>query len=258
MAQLVGPGLIGAAGPTSATFTTPFPHRPGDKARDKSGNEYVFVYFSAIVYPGTLVLINSEYVATPLVATVTTQKGRVGVVMAGDYTTNNHPLSASGGWVQIYGLNQAVQTGAASGGLVSDATVAYVCVPQTSIGTPTGTFTVITVVAATSAVPSTTDAAQIYGMWLVDVTEMSNLGNLAGAVSNFATSGSSGPASEPSDPSMLGFAAGGTAANLVSDAAGLNTSFDNTSAFIGSTYAVYLNYPYVIGVADNSLGPAGS
>ena len=257
MARLVGPGLIGAAGPTSATFTTPFPHRPGDKARDRDGNEYVFVYFSAIVYPGTLVLINSEYVATPLLGTARIA-GRVGVVMAGDYTTNNHPLSASGGWVQIYGLNQAVQTGATSTALVSDNTVAYVCVPQTSVGTPTGTFTVITGIAATSAVPSTTDPAQIYGMWLVDVTEMSNLGTLAGYVSNFATSGVSGVASDPIDPSMVGFIAGGTSAGTVSDAAGLNTSFDNTSAFIGNTYAVYLNYPYVTGVADNSIGPAGS
>ena len=45
MSQLVGPGAIAEAGATSIIFSTPFPHKPGDKGRDKDGNEYVAVQY---------------------------------------------------------------------------------------------------------------------------------------------------------------------------------------------------------------------
>ena len=44
MPFLVGPAQ-GFGGPTSEVFTTPFPHQPGEKGRDKDGNEYLFVEF---------------------------------------------------------------------------------------------------------------------------------------------------------------------------------------------------------------------
>ena len=99
----------------------------------------------------------------------------------------------------------------------------------------------------TSIAQTSVDLPRIYGMWLVDVTEVSNIG-LSSLVSNWSTSGVSGPASDPIDPGYLGISAGAT--QLVSAAGGLNTSFDATSAYIGNSYAVYLNYPYVTGVED--------
>lgn len=231
MAHLVGPGAIAAAGPTSQMFTTPFPHRPGDKARDLDGNEYVFVDFTATVYYGTLVQINTSYQAAPLLGTAA-EAYRVGVVMSGQASTvsNDHPTSDHGGWVQVYGIHPAVQTGAASGGLVSDSSVAgYWCIPQTSVGTPTGTFSVILQLAGTSIAQASSDGNVIYGMWLANLNaEVSGWDRI---VTYPGVSGASGPVSR----------------NEAAVAGGGATSGAPSSAFIGQTYAVILNYPYVLG-----------
>ena len=231
MAQLVGQGpSILAGGGTSAFFTTPFPHTPGDKARDTEGNEYLFVDFTATVYYGCVVQITPQCTAAPLLGTAAAAF-RVGVVCGGQASTvaGDHPTSDNGGWVQVYGIHTAVQTGAASGGLVSDNTVAgYWCVPQASVGTPSGTFSVILQTAGTSIAQSSTDGNVIYNMWLIDmatVTDMNRLTTYPGA------SGASGPVSR----------------NAAAVAGGGDTSGAATSAFIGQTYAVFLNYPYVLG-----------
>lgn len=227
MAQFVGPGAIVTAGPTSQMFTTPFPHRPGDKARDRDGNEYLFVDFTATVYYGTLVQINLSYQAAPLLGTAA-ESYRVGVVMSGLASTvsNDHPTSDHGGWVQVYGIHPAVQTGTASGGGVSDSTVGgYWCIPQTSVGTPSGTLSIILQLAGTSIAQASSDGNVIYGMWLANLT-----GEVSGwdrEVTYPGASGASGPVSR-------------------NEFAG-DTSGPNTSAFIGQTYAVVLNYPYVLG-----------
>lgn len=222
MADLMGPGAIAEAGATSVIFSVPFPHRPGDKARDKDGNEYLFVDFLNNTYYGCLVQINAINQAAPLLGT-NLEPYRVGVVCSGTPSSvaGNHPTSDNGGWVQIYGVHSAVQTGAASGGLVSDSSVAYWCVPQTSVGTPSGTLTVIAQGAGTSIAQSSVDSNQIYGMWLVHMGQVTDLTDYPGA------SGSSGPVSND-------------VLNSTSGAA--------TSAFIGNTYACFLNYPYVTGV----------
>lgn len=226
MSQLVGPGAIATAGATSVFFPTPFPHNPGDKARDTEGNEFLFVDFTATVYYGCVVQINSSHLAAPLLGTAA-EAYRVGIVMGGTASTvsGNHPTSDHAGWVQVYGVHPAVQTGSASGGLVSDSTVAgYWCIPQTSVGTPTGTLSVILQGAGTSIAQSSIDGNIIYNMWLVnfgEVTDMTRLTTYPGA------SGASGPVSR-------------------NEVAG-DTSGPNTSAFIGQTYAVFLNYPYVTG-----------
>lgn len=223
MAHLHGQGPIGANAATSIFVTAPFPHTPGAKMRDAEGNEYLFVDFTATVYAGTLVQINSRHQAAPLLGTAA-EAYRVGVVMGGQASTvsGDHPTSDHAGWVQIYGIHPAVQTGAASGGLVSDSTVAgYWCVPQSSVGTPSGTFSVILQGAGTSIAQSSVDGNVIYGMWLVPLGQVTDLVTYPGA------SGSSGPVSR-------------------NEFAG-DTSGPNTSAFIGNTYAVFLNYPYVTG-----------
>lgn len=222
MPELTGPGQSLAAGSTSTIFSTPFPHKPGDKARDTDGNEYVFVDFTANVYYGCLVQITSTYLASPLLGT-SLRAFRVGVVCSGNPSTaaGNHPTSDNGGWVQVYGIHPAVQTGTASGGGVSDSTVAYWCIPQTSVGTPSGTLSVIAQGAGTSIAQSSADGNMIYGMWLVNMDEVTDLTTYIGA------SGASGPVT-----------------NDVNNA----TSGAATSAFIGQTYAVFLNYPYVTGI----------
>ena len=223
MAELVGQGAIGAAGATSVIFASPFPHRPGDKARDLDGNEYVFVDFTATVYYGCLVQITSSYTAAPLLGTANIPF-RVGVVCSGTPSTvaGNHPTSDNAGWVQVYGVHPAVQTGMASdGGVSATAGGAYWCIPQTSVGTPSGTLSVRAQGAGTSIAQSSVDGNMIYGMWVVDFAEVSDLTNWVGS------SGASGPSSMDS-------------LNATSGAA--------TSAFIGQSYAVFLNYPYVTGI----------
>lgn len=93
MALLHGQGPIGAAGSTSDVYTTPFPHTPGARMRDASGNEYVFCDFTGTVYTGTPVAISSAYTAAKI---GTTGKGPMGVACGGATSDN-------AGWVQIYG-----------------------------------------------------------------------------------------------------------------------------------------------------------
>lgn len=222
MSQLVG-SPQGAAGPTSNVWTTPFPHRPGEKARDTDGNEYLFVDFTATVYYGCLVQINSLHQAAPLLGTASIPY-RVGVVMGGEATSANHPTSDNGGWVQIYGVHPAVQTGVATdGGVSATAGGAYFCIPQTSVGTPSGVLALQVQAVASSIINTSTSGNQIYGMWVVDFAQVTDLTTWPG------TSGASGPTSR-NEP----------------DGA---TSGANTSAFIGQTYAVFLNYPYVTGIS---------
>lgn len=221
MANLSGQGPIGAGGPTSAIFTTPFPHTPGDRMRDKAGNEYLFVSFSAATYYGCLVQITSTNVASPLLGTAKLAY-RVGVVCSGTPSTvaGNHPTSVNAGWVQIYGVHSAVQTGTATdGGVSATAGGAYVCIPQTSVGTPSGVLAIQIQQVAVSIINASTGANRINNMWVVDLGEVTDLTTWPGS------SGASGPTS-------------------VID--GL-TSGANTSAFIGQTYACFLNYPYVTG-----------
>jgi hypothetical protein len=222
MANLVGPGAFVEAGATSVMFTTPFPHKPGDKARDADGNEFVFVDFTSSTYYGCLVAINSLYEATPLLGTANVS--RVGAVVSGTPSSDagNYPTSDNGGWVQIFGVHPAVQTGCASdGGVSATGGGLYFCIPQTSVGTPSGVLALIAQGVGTSKVMSSVDGNMIWGIWVVDMGEVSSLTTWPGS------SGASGPTSVSADGA---------------------TSGTNTSAFIGQTYAVFLNYPYVTGV----------
>ena len=221
MPELVGQGPPLAAGGTSVIFSAPFPHKPGEKARDKDGNEYVFVDFLNTVYYGALVQINSLYQAAPLLGTANIPF-RVGVVCSGNPSSADHPTSDQAGWVQVYGVHPAVQTGVATdGGVSATAGGAYFCIPQTSVGTPSGTLSLVVQATAVSIINTSTSGNVIYGMWVVDFAEVTDLTTWPGS------SGASGP----------------TSRDILND-----TSGANTSAFIGQTYAVFLNYPYVIGI----------
>ena len=231
MAELVGPGAALLGGATSVIFSTPFPHKPGEKARDNAGNEYVFVDFTGNVYYGCLVQIDSLYTASALLGTAA-RAYRVGVVVSGTPSTvaGDHPTSDNGGWVQIYGVHPAVQTNTATdGGVSATAGGSYYCIPQTAVGTPSGVLSVVVQGVAQATSNSTDDPNKIVGMWVVDFAEVSDLPNWVGS------SGASGPSSMD-----------------VLNA----TSGANTSAFIGQTYACFLNYPYVTGIRESALaGP---
>jgi hypothetical protein len=116
-----------------------------------------------------------------------------------------------------------VQTGVVTdGGVSATAGGLYFCVPQTSVGTPSGTLSLIAQAVQVSVINTSVDGNVIYGMWVVDFGETSDLTTFPG------TSATSGPVSR----------------NVNDD-----TSGANTSAFIGQTYAVFMNYPYVTGIA---------
>jgi len=200
---------MGQAGPTSQTFATPFPHKLGEIARSTDGDEFMFVEFGAAMFTGVLCQINDVYVATPLLGTNLTP-ARVGVVMT-------NAVSTDGGWVQIYGLHNAVQTGVVSDGGSSDQTVGYGLIPQASVGTPSG---VLTLVLASSSVAQN----YIYGMWLSLLSTVTDLTSVP-ANSAVSTSNASGP----------------------------NSAEPATTSHIGNTYAVFLNYPYVTGVAIDDV-----
>mgnify|MGYP001587806587 CR=1 FL=1 len=204
MSQLIGPGPIVQAGPTSQLFTTPWPHKLGEIARDTDGNEYMFVDFEIATFPGVLVGITDANLAHPLLGTALLPE-RVGVAMT-------NATSADAGWVQVYGLHNAVQTGATSDGFVSDSTVEYTLVPQASVGSPSGALGVI-------ASATTIGQNVIYGMWLSLLSTVSNLTSVP-ANSAVSTSNASGP----------------------------NSAQPATTSHIGNTYAVFLNFPYVTGV----------
>lgn len=204
-----------AAGPTSQTWTTPFPHATGDKMRDGVGNEYVFCDFTASVSGGVLVAITDRFTATPLLGT-NLLPSRVGVAMTGATSDN-------GGWVQVYGVHLAVQSNAASDGLVSDGTVAYYLIPQTSVSTPSGTLSLVAREAPTS-IEGTSSYNRIFNMWLADPATASDF---------TAAYGDTSLSSATSGPTTL-----------------VTATTNGTSMHTGTSYPVILNYPYVLGISE--------
>ena len=96
------------AGGTSDTWTTPFPHALGTKARDSAGNEFVFCSTGAstTVAPEMVVLINADWTVTPIGAAG--GQGAIGVVVDYQKQGKTSALSAAYAastaiWVQIYG-----------------------------------------------------------------------------------------------------------------------------------------------------------
>ena len=93
MAELIGQGPIALPGGTSVVFTTPYPLKPGARARDLAGNEYLFVDFVGSVSAAQPVSIKSDFTASPLTVA---ERGPVGIAL-------QIGTSDNAGWVQIYG-----------------------------------------------------------------------------------------------------------------------------------------------------------
>ena len=250
MAQLAAQGPIGASGPTSQVWTTPYPHKPGERARDKSGNEYLFVQcFVAVAGSGILVSISSDNLAVPLLIT-SLLSGRVGVAQ----TTM---AVGDGGWVQVYGT-AFVQGGVTQGpGCLNSTDLATVvnqsgtitsvtdgdnfgllCHPQFTVTSPTGTLGLAwaanadAVVGAVSQVSISSDAVlgcfnPINGMYLLTPAAVSNLSD-AFIIAQY--------------PLVT------SAVSAVSNTSGNVSHAVAGTSHIGADYIVFLNYPYLQGL----------
>ena len=176
MSLLTG-GIQGfPSGGTSQVYTTPYPLKPGTRARDVAGNEYVFCDFTAAGAGGgnpygILVYILDDFTAIPFASTAG-RTGAVGVVCGSRPTTDN------GGWVQIYGLHTGMQIQNAS----DTSTSLTVFVGQTSVCTPSG-------------VPvATTETSESEGMHIIGLmTALNNLGDRVTDSSGPVTNTSVGP-----------------------------------------------------------------
>lgn len=175
MANLTGYAGIFPGG-TSAVFTTPFPIKPGTKALDTDGNEYVFCSFGGPVSRGEWVAISDANDAT---AMLDTSVGRVGIVVG------TGPTSNDGGWVQIYGLNSIAQTAAVTDAAVS---AALALKAVTHATTPLGAVDII--------LEASNESAQIHNAWITQLSPASQ--GIAGATDvswpTSATTDSSSPA----------------------------------------------------------------
>jgi hypothetical protein len=158
MANLSAQGPIGAAGATSEVFTTPFPHQLGDRARDRAGNEYIFVDFTGTVYGGTPVQINGDFTAAKVGIT---GRGAFGVACSSATSDN-------AGWVQIYGKATVQLLGATAEVSPSDAAngpTTLSTTAQTKFWLPTtATSTGPEGIRWTSGNASTTSGFQVIGM----------------------------------------------------------------------------------------------
>lgn len=256
MANMVGPGPVGTAGPTSAVFTTPYPHALGDRAKDKRGNEYMFVQcVTAVAGEGTLVSITADNLAAPLLHT-SLLNARVGIAQ-------HQMLVAEAGWVQIYGIafvqgnNMAANevgvgssTDATSIGVLTSTSEADVFdlrpIPQLVVTSPTGTINFAarytaaaedqsSLVSASSNTPL--DALnQILGMFLLSAAQVSALPDnyiterypMAGTTS--PVSGALAAVTNTTGPVTLTTYVSGT-----------------TGGHIGGEWVVFLNYPVLSG-----------
>lgn len=228
---------VGFGGNASDLFTTPWPHTLGDKARDKFGNEYLFVDFATTgTSIGSVVSIDILHRATPLSSA--SNAGRVGVVVSAA------PTTLQAGWVQVYGFAAQVQcdigaaAGAASASDVSDTSTARIIVPTTIVTSPAGSISLLNLVAGTSLEATSIEINEIQGMWLAygdAVTDFEGFG--VGTSGNFDNLGLIGGAGSPALTSGY--------VSVASDVSG-GVSGYTTGPIIGagSLVACFLNYPY--------------
>ena len=144
MATLNG-GPVAAPHQTSDVGTTPFPSNLGARMRDSSGNEYMYVDFTATVYGGVTVSISNDgnFQAAALTEA---HRGNVGVAMSTATSDNS-------GWVQVYGYHSGAQLASGS----SNGTRAMVAVVASSVSTPAAGMDCIA--------GSTVDQHRIFDMW---------------------------------------------------------------------------------------------
>ena len=155
------------AGGTSRTDSTPYPHTPGDRGWDGSGNEYIYCAYTGTIHDGCLSVISRDGAFT-IAPYAVGAYGNVGVVIAGG--SSDHA-----GWVQIGGYTAGYVQAAGGSSLGTSSGRALVA---TSLSSPaTGLLTVST--------GTSLDSDQIYGMWL---TQLTSTGTTSVDSTNTATS----------------------------------------------------------------------
>lgn len=236
MSRLIGAGIVGAAGPTSQVWTTPYPHALGDKARDKDGNEYVFCSADvAVAGDGIVVSISAHNTVAPLLST-SLLAARVGIA-------RQTMAAAEGGWVQIYGIAFVQMSTAASTELTS-VNVANVSVsegdanglfpiPQLVVTSPTGTLSLVagqadgdpTSLTSVTSAPLFGNVNRILGIYVMSVADVSAL------------------------PDRFIFDRYGiTSVSPVSNTSGVVTLTTRATSHVGGEMVVFLNFPYLEGI----------
>lgn len=129
------------------TAASPAPIALGTRARDNSGNEYIYLDFGSAKAIGELVTWDSSFLAAACGATTV---GFLGV------TVSEASSSDKAGWVQIYGINTNVLAGSAltSGFLQVGATTDGYSVPINAGSTGMG-YAIVGMNAVTSASTAT-------------------------------------------------------------------------------------------------------
>lgn len=129
------------------TTTAPAPIALGTRARDVSGNEYIYVDFNAAKAAGEIVTWDANFLASACGATTV---GFIGVVVA------EASSSDKAGWVQIYGINTNVLAGTSltSGFLQVGATTDGYSVPVIAASTGMG-YAIVGMNAVTSCSTAT-------------------------------------------------------------------------------------------------------
>lgn len=218
---------LGFGGNASDLYTTPYPHKLGDKARDKNGNEFMFVDFGAASMSiGSVVGITIANVAFPLSTTAPTAASgsRVGVVVSAS------PTSLQAGWVQVYGFamvqcDAGLGTGAASASDVTDTSTRAIT-PTTVVTTPQGAISLVNIPVPSSNQIVSLEIDEIVGMWPVTQADATDYPNFSG------------------DMSGMDHIVTGSAVTQVSETSGLGVTNTTNVALSTNYIPVFLNYPY--------------
>jgi len=185
MGAITGPAMS-FPGPTSQTWTTPYPATLGTIAIDGPGNVYVLCQTGSntTVAPEMAVTIAASWIVTPVGTTANAGRGPVGVVAdLGKSSASAAPSAAFAAstaiWVQVYG-RAFVQVGA-NASSPSDAANGPTTV-QTSLQTqffvPTSVVTPVGVLGLTSDASSLDTRLIIRGITVADDVSLGDVSTI--------------------------------------------------------------------------------
>jgi hypothetical protein len=142
---------------TSYSSETPAKIELGTRARDKSGNEFIYVDFTQALQLGELCTILSD---NTVAETAAATQGRIGVVCS---TVASSDLA---GWVQVYGLNEycLATSGVTTGPMMLAATTDGLGMPllATTGGNQIIGFTLVTAPSTATSPSSITGVASVF------------------------------------------------------------------------------------------------
>jgi hypothetical protein len=142
---------------TSYSSQTPAKIPLGTRARDKAGNEFIYVDFTQAISLGELCTILNDNTVTECAAAT---QGRIGVVCS-DVSASDYA-----GWVQVYGLNEycLATSGVTTGPMMLAATTDGLSMPlpATTGGNQIIGFTLVTAPSTATSPSSITGVASVF------------------------------------------------------------------------------------------------